>query len=690
MSREASTSERTEEIINNLTSPNIQAEVYLEVDNNGTWTQIDDIDFESGINWTEAGKKDKFNNFALTPLPGTVTFRVVNQDGKYFPGSGDSLSGVFDLDTRIRLNAGYILDSGSEADQTVNLNDISGLYVKSFFYRTEHSGGTVILDSDGGTIQHFTDLFEPLYDSETYDDSTYTPDAYTVQTYDSDVAGFETFTEFSVTANNTEGTIYYRSFDDPEILDNSVSTEWTSAGATENGTKTVDISDITDDRFIQIAVLYDGISWGDNLIISDITVTVISKFEQIYTSVYYLDQPRFTDPKAPIIPVINCTGRDIFKRAIGIDIKYEDVNGLDIDDIIKSICDKVGIPYTATSIADLSGFASRVTLTAGNTDVVKADKLLDQCMQIINTTGYVMYTEYDSTEDDNVLYVQVRPALADTTGVFSYKNYESIGDQSKNAGKILQRMTVITNQQNTDAEVQLDTDAISSTGAKSLTWSGDAEYKRIEVDFPANITISNLSVNPISITFTVDSVIGTVNVTAYGNKWSSSAPVYEGEAIDWDNMTLLDGTTSRIINPLVISDAEAKSIAESYVNQFGIPIFEAKGLKWPYLNLIPELNDGYMLWRRFVGGTSADDIYIVTKISHHFDKNVTPNHYTDFNLEDSGNNYSDLGDFIYDDIMDYDKGFVYDMGVSDPTTSEADYDIIAQAIIDKELNVDFS
>jgi hypothetical protein len=306
-------------------------------------------------------------------------------------------------------------------------------------------------------------------------------------------------------------------------------------------------------------------------------------------------------------------------------------------------------------------------------------------MQIINTTGYVMYTEYDETEDDNILYVQTRPALADTVGVFNYNNYESIGGTSKNPGKILQRVTVLTDTQVTDAEVQLDTEAISTTGAKTLSWSGNAEYKRITADLPGNITISSLSVNPTSITFTVDSVTGTVNVTAYGNKWSSTNPAYEGEAIEWDNMTLLNGVTARLENPLVISDAEAKSIADSYVTQFGTPKFEARGLKWPYMNLIPELNDGYTLWRRWVGGTAADEVYIITKISHHFDMAESPRHWTSFNLEDSGSELSDLGGVLWDGVPDWDKGFVWDMGISTPLSSDAEIDAATTITLDVDF-----
>nr|BDD44679.1 hypothetical protein 9 [Legionellales bacterium] len=692
MSREASTDERTEEIILNLNEPNIQALVYLEVEIDGSWTVVEDIDFRNGIDWTEAGKKEKFNNFSLTPLPGTIQFKVVNSDGKYFPGSGNSLAGVFDLDTRVRLNAGYVLDSGAASSESLNLNDISGTYVKSYFYRTEHSGGTVIIDPDGtGTPTHFANLFDAEYGDAEYDVGEYTPAGYTVQTYDSTWPGITQFNSFTITANVNKGTVYYRTFDDYLLLDNSESTNWISAGTLINGTQTYDFTDIEFERFIQIAVVYDDIAWADSPVISDITVNILSRFENLYTSVYYLDKVKFTDPKVPQYPIINCSGRDVFKRAIGVDIKYSEVNGLDIDDIIKNLCDQVGIPYTADSIADLSSFASRVTISEGNDNLVKAEKLLDQCMQIINSTGYVMYTEYDSTEDDNVLYVQPRPVLSETLGAFNYKYYESIGDVSKNPGRYLQRLTVLTENQVTDKEIQLDSQVLSSTGDKTFSWlttaGGEAEYKRIEVSAPDNITISNLSVEPTQLTFTVDSITGSVTVTVYGHEFSSTSPAYEGEAIDWNNMANNNGLTARIENPLLVSDAEAQDVAESYISQFGTPIFEAKSLKWPYLNLMPEINDGYLLWRRFVGGTSADDIYLTTKAEHHYDNK---NHWTTFNLDDSGNNYSDLGDFVYDDVMDWDKGYVWDMGISTPLSTDAEIDASSVTLMEKIKTLSFT
>ena len=58
---------------------------------------------------------------------------------------------------------------------------------------------------------------------------------------------------------------------------------------------------------------------------------------------------------------------------------------------------------------------------------------------------------------------------------------------------------------------------------------------------------------------------------------------------------------------------------------------------------------------------------------------------TEFTLDDSGSDFAELGTFTYDGIMDYDKGYVYDMGISTPLNTNAEID--AASIINN--NVDF-
>jgi hypothetical protein len=682
--REASTSEITEEIQNLLISKNATTVVKLEVYVDGAPQVFNDLDDLTGVDWSESGKKNKSFNQLLTPLAGEISFTGYNENGKYSTGSGTAFEDVLDNETKIRLSAGYLLDDAkTEESESISLNNISGLIPFSFFYHTQFISTYVGLDATSSTPTHFTDLWTPLYDSETYDDSTYAPDAYTVQTYDTGGDGQEQINRFEITNNHTKGTIYYRTLSDPDDLDDSVSSEWTSAGSTENGTTSVNVND--DKRFLQVAVLYDGIGYAEDLRLTAIIVYKQSFIEFLYKSIYYLDTPEFDDPPTPEVPKVYCKGRDVWKRAINADINLTDLNAtpLQPDELAKEIADQVGIPYTATSIDDLSSFGD-ITWADGFGDVKSADEAFEMIMQKIITTGYQMYTKYDATEDENVLFITQQPSTLEADGAFSYKNYLRIDNNSKNNDKMLKRLTIISDQQVVDATEQLQQTAYTTTGAKTMSWSGNAIYKNISIDKPDDITITGLTVSPTQIDFTISSITGTVTITVDGNKWSSTEPTYQGEAINLDNMVEGKGSTSRIVNPLFISNNECKSAAESFIVNFATPIQEATGLEWPYLNLLPELNDVYMLWRRFI---FDDNLYFVTGISHHWDRQPTPGESTSFNLDDSGRNFSETSNFIYDDEptpMKYDIGFVYDMGISTPISTDAEID--AASVITRNVD----
>jgi hypothetical protein len=686
--REASTTALTGEIQNLLISPHCRSALTLEVFKNGAYQVIDDLDADKGVDWTESGKKLKYANFALTPLAGTVRFNVNNFNGKYSTGSGAVEEDYFDNDDKIRLSAGYFLNSPKDEETTtLNLNDILGTVARSYFFRMEYNGGVVDLTaSNNGTLTHFKDDFLPLYDSETYDDSTYTPCAYTVQTYDSGGNEYSIVTGFSVTSNSTNGKIYYRPVGSTQGITESQLTDWTFLSNTTNGTVSVSSLSSTK-RYFQIAVVYDGISYSDPDAVSQIDVTIQSNIEFIYKSVYYLDTPSFDDPPAPRIAKVFCNGRTSFKRAINSDINVPDMSSSTKtpDELIKFVCDQVGIPYTAASIPSITGF-SNINWADGLTDITKADKVLDKIMEKINTDNYKMWEQYDENEDENILYVQKQEITdLEADGAFSYQNYVNIGSSRKNNDKALQRLTIITDEQVVSAEEQLDQETITTTGDTVFSWTGAAQYKRFEADLPNNIR-GTVVVTPTSATLTVTEITGAVVVTLYGNKWDSTAPTYEGEAISFNNQIDGKGVTSRSVNPFLTSDAECKTVAESFITGFEVPIQEAQGLRWPYLNLLPEINDVYLLWRRFF---FDDNLYFVTKISHRWNNSNNPRQSTSFNLDDSGRNFSETSEFIYDDEpipMKYDVGFLYDMGISTPQSTEAEVEA-ASIIIN---NVDFT
>jgi hypothetical protein len=185
---------------------------------------------------------------------------------------------------------------------------------------------------------------------------------------------------------------------------------------------------------------------------------------------------------------------------------------LQVDELIKEIADQINLPYTASSIADLSAFGD-ITWADGLADLDTADEVYELCMQKILSTGYQMYLKYDETEDENILFVTAKPSALEADGAFNYKNYINIGSTRKNNDKMLQRISIISDQQVVNAKEQLAQTAYTTTGAKTMSWSGNAIYKDISIDKPNDITISGLEVSPTQIDFTIDAITGTVTIT---------------------------------------------------------------------------------------------------------------------------------------------------------------------------------
>lgn len=684
--RSASTQDITDLLKRKLKSSNCKAECVLQYDNSGTWTDVDDLDVDRGIDWKKSSKRTKYANFGLTPLASSYGFQINNINGKFSPGSGETEEGIFDLDTRMRLKAGYRLP-GISATSTlnVNINDSEAF----LFYMKYNASVYIELDKTHAaatTDIYFQDLFGTTYDSETYDDSTYTPAGYFLTTHDFEGDDYVSLKTVEVTCNNTKGTIYWRNFNDRAATEATQrdSTDWNNGGATVNGMKEVTISG--DQRYIQVAVVFDSVSWADDIRLNSIAVDYESEMEFVYYDVFYLDTPQFTDPGLASMPKVVCKGRDVFKRAIEKSINLQDLTGgVTLTQLIKDICDTINIPYTNASIADLSAFGNR-TLATGladdqNQQPKKVVDIFELIMQIINqgSTKYQMYVEYDSTEDDNILFVQPKPSTYEATFVFAYQHYKSIGGKRRNYDKLLQRMTVLTESQVPNEDEQLDQQTYTTIGAKTLSWAGNAEYKRYTIESLSGDTsvVTLTETNPTNMKFNI-AATGAVNVkiTIDGDKFRTTDPTFEGEAIDHNNMVNDKGITTRLINPLALSDNECRDMAEGFVGDFGTPTLEANNLRYPYLNLLPEINDMDLIWSRW---TYTDDLYFITSVKYHWDKKARPSDSTSFNLDDSGLNFSDIGAFIHDDIMDYDIGYVTDMthGVAaTQAEAEAAYNVI--------------
>lgn len=681
--RTASTDERTWEIIEQLHGSNCKAQCMLEYYNDG-WVYLEDLDTESGLSWDESSQIDKTGNFPLLPKSASLSFNVININGKYSDGSGTEYENVLDLGTRLRLKGGYKLNSvGETITETIDINS----NINTLKYYMSDSSNNVVLDSGGDNdITYFNDLFATFYDTETYGDSNYTPAAAFIQTIDNIKDGFKLSKSFKITNNSTNGTIYYRVFSNLNTVSTleRATSYWTNAGSTINGSVTVDVN--SDKRYLQVAVVYDGIDWSGGDQITSLTVDTASYVEWVYTTCFLMDTPSFSDPREGLLPMISCKARDVWKRVLDTDYNTEDISaGVTADTFIKKILTVAGVSYTSTSIADLSSFGN---LSYNFNETKKCYEILEYVMQWITRSSeknYRMYIKYDETTDDNICYVEEKPDAYEAVFVQNYRYYEKIGSRKKTYDKLLQRVTVVDDDLSHDEEILLNgVQNVTSSGEYKYTWTNEAGYKRVVYDSTGSssdfaITIKEINTgvtDPVdgpNVVFTITGTTINVDISVYGCEWSASDPSVEAEYINLANMTDKKGVTITIENPYFKSgtDADVKDIAEGFGADYGNPSVEIGNLVYPYLNLIDDLNDPVLIWSRLFFN---DDIFAVTAKSYRWSEN--PNDGTNYKLIDTGINFSDLGTIIYDsgtELIKYDNGFVYDMNFG-PQATEAEID----------------
>lgn len=653
MGREASTPARTAEIYGALFQPSLKSEALLFYEKDGEWFFTEDLDEETGIEWTASGERFEYSNINLIPAASTISFSIKNVMGKYSPGSGTIYDNVFDLNTRVKLWAGYKMASTS-FDKTEILSLNQGR--NTALYYLKNLGGVVVPDVANSSGQ------EEIYFNDLFPGAGYV--GYLVNTFDSYRPGFNRVTKIQVKSNYAGFNVYYRTFDSRLQAETfkRQSTDWTVIGATTVGTSTFVVN--TTKRYVQVAVIYFGVLFTDDDEIQEVNVTYQSFMEWIYKSVFYLDFPEYSDPVAPEIPSISCTGRDAFKKALEKDINIKDLTGgFSIDQLIKDACDIVGIEYSASSIADLSGFGLR-TLSNGLKKITKASDVFNLSMQIANQKGfdkYFMYLMYDEAADENILFVQPRKPGFDTIFVFNRNDVQEIGYKRKNYDRLLQRLTILSKKETIKPEVILGTSTFTTAGAHTISWSGKAVYKRYEVTVNSGTVAVDLAatspVNPTSIDFVLTGSGFSVTIKVFGSFWDTD-PVSEGESIKNSNMLTNLGRTLEFVNDLVLSDAECRLIAEGFLRDFGSPKFEVGELSWPYLNLVLDQNDVTMIWSTIV---FINTLYYVTSIAHHWDRADSPGDRTTYSMIDSGVTFEDVGTFTYDAKMIYERGFSYDM-----------------------------
>lgn len=680
MARSASTLDRSAEIYQLLSEDNCKAELILQYKNrtDTAWARIEDLDEAAGVQWGGSVKNKKPGAFIRTPVSKTLQFSVLNYDGEYCPEAVGAKAGVLRDGTRVKVKAGYLLRTPGTG-RTVSA-DLSA----SFMYYTAYSSGIIQSSADPSTVEtYFQDLYDTFGDVEYTDNPNYLPGGYFLYTFDLDGKGYAKINTLSVAANFTQGRVFYRHLDKLEYGEEAqgVSTCWTEYGATSNGTLTIPIG-VDSKRFFQVAVIWDGVDWDTTKKVSSVSISVQDYIEWIYDTVYNLDEPSYTDPEVPEVAVVNCHGFDAYSRAIEADFNFPDLaSGYTIDALIKMVCDGVGITYSATSIEDLTAFGEK---TINPFDAPqKASAIFELLMGLLlrDDEAYEMYTEYDSTLDDDILFVTKRPTDYFASYVMSYNRYSSVGARTKNRDNLLRRLTAYIGDIAVDDEALIGTETGYTTpGDVTVSWVGDKIYKRYKITINSGSpVITLLSCTPTSMTFNVTGTFN-IDVSIYGCPLTTS-PTYWSEFLGHECQTDNKGYTHEINNEFITSDAEADEVVKGYIAEYGSPKDELSNVRWPYLHLLFETDDPAMIWSRLI---YTDNIFRITGIKHQWSRSDKPNDSTQFDLQDTGLNYSDEGGIIYDRQRDpvhgtkvrYDYGFLYDMSYGVQTKeSEMDFSI---------------
>jgi hypothetical protein len=364
----------------------------------------------------------------------------------------------------------------------------------------------------------------------------------------------------------------------------------------------------------------------------------------LYRSVFHLDKVIYNVNNTSIDTVV-CRGRDAYKFAIDKSVVIDDLSGgVTIDQLIKDICDQIGILYTGSSIADLSSFGNR-TIATGLGKAKKADEIFEILMAIINqsgSVGYQMYLDYDDSSNDNVLYVQEIPSLYEADFVFTEREIMSIGSFQKDGTRFIQRMSCFTTNETPDERENLGSATYTTNGQQTLSLSKNALYKTYTVTVNSGSpTVVLDQVNNGSLVFTISNA-GSVTITVYG-AGLSTFPTYAGESINHASMVANIGQTVTMESLLFESDDECRKTAEGAINKFANPDKEAQQLLYPYCNTYLITND---MTFPFIRNIFELDLYYITGVNHSWS---FYNESTSYDLQDSGLNWTDIySGFIYD------------------------------------------
>jgi len=644
--RNASTTDKTAQIVQALKGTHLKhvSKVEWYDDDTDTWSEIDDIDGGKQIKVRGQSKRTKYANVNFTPIATSAGFSVLSRNGEYSPKAGTAKSDILTKNRQVRISLGYKLPSITEVD--INLSS-------GYYYYSEYASSALKTDSDNSeqnTSYFFNNEFLPLYDSVFYDSETYTPAAFACYAYDTNSLTEPFLRQIEVAANTDKVAVFYGWTDTADDNERINSGNFTYAGKTVDGVSKFTISTGTQARYFQVIFIFDAVDWAGG---ENVTALQID-FDELppeYFTVFngFLDDPVFVEPSDGSMPYVNCTARDAWKRAIEIDINLSDVVNEGLDDILKNVFDKIGIAYTSSSIANLGSFGL-YNFSDGYGGTVKAETIINDIMIIIQN-GASDYQKYSLWIDNDIAYLQETPILTEAVGVLDYRHYIQ-ANKSEDSGRQIQFYRILNSEKQLDKEEELDSVTDSGTKSVSLTWVGKAYITNITVTPSTEWeNISLTSIENEQATFQLTGA-GSTTIKVYGCKVTDPTGLVMGQAGNLNNILNKDGAALQQIIPFTDTDANARSSAEGVVEIFGDPTKTA-GIQYPYLYLLPEINDPLLIWSRYF---YEDDIYFVIGYEH---TAVLERMETKLFLLDSKRSFGI--DIDYDESHVYDKGIKYEM-----------------------------
>ncbi|NHZ84323.1 MAG: hypothetical protein GWP19_00390 [Planctomycetia bacterium] len=669
--KSASTNDRTEFILYDIlggarSKPLAKIEYYDE--NTSTWIEFADI---KNLSLGKSNVNKQYGKFILVPPSNTLSAGIDNKESKYSPGTGNEFDGVLQRNLKVRVWNGYEITQGEISDYVFSPSSYERLY------HSQVLGNKIYSDIDqNDSFLNLPDITDSwvFYGDGTYGDYNYQNEGYFLSDiieFDSDVA----LKFLLIDSDSTKIDIWYRASNTSTDLSGN-SEAFTLLGSTISGTKTFTLPFVTD-KYFQIAIVFHTGEWESGYV-ENIKIQYTDITEYFSEGEYLLDDPSFSANHGNYSA--SFSARDKFKKAFETQINTPDYSSQDVAEVIRDIVDRMGIEHNDGNelIAD-TGYT--VTISTDDTfKNIKAIDALNECMLYLNSkninyrlelndNGYLQLVLKDTTVNNADWQIDYR-----WTGLSISKKYES--------DKLLQRVTIMSESHTVDEEIQLATQNYTTAGNKTLSWSGDAIYKRITITEgsgnDAVFTLTKTELDSIELNISTGSIID-ITVTIDGDKLTAGFIGYAGEDIYYNNQKNYEGFTQRIINRLIQSDEESRVFAEKLIDIYGNPEFKVT-IRLP-ANPLLELGDKLLIWEKY---TNTKTIYRIDKISLSYNAEGA-RYYQTLQLSDMG---SDLDNFQWDrhnvlnggmyegiDDLKWDTGLLWDQDLGINVTEDTtDYE----------------